>query len=409
MLQDKTLARVTQLYQPWLVDIRRWLHQNPELSDQEHGTQKFISGQLATLGIEHYTLARTGVVGIVNGRQGGKTVALRADIDALPLEDEKDVPYRSQNPGICHACGHDAHTAIALGVARYFQERKEQFSGAVKLLFQPAEESVGGARRMVEEGCMENPHVDYVIGKHVMPHIEAGAVEIKYGKLNAATDGIKITVLGRSSHGAYPDTGIDALLAAAAVVQGVHTIVSRNISPLEQAVISLGTIEGGHKANILCDKVAINGTMRTTSEGIRQTVKKRLQTVVSAAASAYGATGEVAIRPGYDALVNDNFVVAMIERAAEEFLGRDKIFIKEHPSLGAEDFSFFLHKAKGAFYHLGCGNTAAGITAPLHSNSFDIDESCLAVGVFLDICIIDALLAQMTTKEADLSETLPQC
>ena len=394
MLQDKELARIRELYEPWLIKTRRHLHQHPELSDQEYETQKFIRARLAEMGVEHYPIARTGVVGIIRGLEGGNTVGLRADIDALPMQDRKDVPYRSQNPHVCHSCGHDAHTAIALGVARFFSERRDQFKGNVKLFFQPAEEAVGGAQRMVTEGCMINPKVDYVIGKHVMAYLEAGEVELKFGKLNASTDSIKITVTGKASHGAYPDTGVDALLAAAAVVQGVHTIVSRKVSPLESVVISLGTIQGGTKSNTICDEVIINGTMRTTNEAVRQAARERLATMVQDIASAHEATATAQILPGYDALVNDDEIVSVIKGLVEARLGPDKVRMKEHPSMGAEDFSFFLNKAQGAFYHLGCGNKAKGITASTHSNDFDIDESCLALGLFLDIEIIEALLEE---------------
>lgn len=392
MLKDKDLAAIRELYQPWLVGTRRHLHQHPELSDKEVETQKFIMAQLDEMGIEYQPIARTGVVAVIRGREGGNTVALRADIDALPMQDSKDVPYRSKNPGVCHACGHDAHTAIALGVARYFAQRRDQFRGIVKLLFQPAEESIGGARRMVEEGCMDKPKVDYVIGKHVMPYLDSGEIEVKYGKLNASTDSLRITVKGKASHGAYPDTGVDALLAAAAVVQGAHTIVSRRVSPLESVVISLGTIQGGTKANTICDEVVIRGTMRTVNESVRQATKEVLAKLVADTASAYGAEGKIRISPGYDALVNDDSIVDVIRQTAEAELGPEKVCLKEHPSLGAEDFSFFVNEAPGAFYHLGCGNKGKGITASTHSIDFDIDEDCLSVGMFLDICIIDNLL-----------------
>jgi len=391
MLQED-LAKIKELYGSWLVDVRRHLHSHPELSDKEVETQKFIMDKLTEMGVENHPIARTGVVGLIRGQEGGKTVALRADIDALPMQDQKDVPYRSQNDGVCHACGHDAHTTIALGVARYFSQRRDQFKGNIKLLFQPAEEAVGGANRMVQEGCMENPHVDYCIGKHVMAYMDVGEVEVKNGKLNASTDGIRITIKGKAGHGAYPETGVDAILAAAAVVQGVHTLVARNVSPLESLVISLGTIRGGTKGNIICDEVVLGGTMRTVNEELRRKTKERLKTMVESIAAGYGAQGEVSISPGYDSLINNDEIVKVIEDVAVEHLGRDKVHQKEFPSMGAEDFSFFLNEAPGAFYHLGCGNKSKGITALGHAVDFDIDEDCLPVGVFLDIQIISELL-----------------
>lgn len=393
MLKDNTLSAIRELYQTWLVAVRRHLHQNPELSDQELETQKFIMTKLSEMGVDEYQpIARTGVVAVIRGQEGGNTVALRADIDALPMQESNDVPYRSQVPQVSHACGHDAHTAIALGVARYFSERRKQFKGIVKLLFQPAEETIGGAKRMVEEGCMNNPKVDYVLGKHVMPYMETGKVEVKYGKLNASTDSLTIDIIGKASHGAYPDTGVDALLAASAVVQGVHTIVSRNVSPLESVVISLGTIKGGTKSNTICDQVTLKGTMRTVNETVRMATKGRLTKMVEDTASAFGAKGVVDISPGYDALINDDGIVDVIRETAETQLGPEKVRHKEYPSMGAEDFSFFLNEARGAFYHLGCGNREKGITASTHSVDFNIDEDCLAVGVYLDICIIEKLL-----------------
>lgn len=394
MLQDKELKRIKELYQDWLIEVRRHLHQHPELSDQEHETQKFILAKLTELGAEPYPIARTGVAGIVRGQAGGKTVALRADIDALPIEDAKDVPYRSLNPGVAHACGHDAHTAIALGVARYFSERRDQFRGNVKFFFQPAEETIGGAKRMVEAGCMENPKVDYCLGKHVMAYLETGCVELKPGKLNASTDAIEITVSGRAGHGAYPETGTDAILAAAAVIQGVHTIAARVVSPLESVVISLGTIQGGLKENIICDEVVLRGTLRTVNESVRQLVKERLTRMVADVAAGYGATGAVRITPGYDALINDANVAALMKEVFQAKLDPANVLDKEHPSMGAEDFSFFLNEAPGAFYNLGCGNRARGITSAVHSRDFDIDENCLAIGVYLDIAVIEKLLAQ---------------
>ncbi len=393
MSSDSELKDIREKCQEWLVEIRRHLHRHPELSDQEQGTQKFIMEKLTELGVECKPIARTGVVGLIRGRSGGKTVALRADIDALPLQDDKAVPYRSQNPGVAHACGHDAHTAIALGVARYFSERKDHFRGNVKLLFQPAEETIGGAQRMVAEGCMENPRVDYCLGKHVQPYLEVGEVELKSGKLNASTDDIKITVSGKSGHGAYPEFGVDAILAAAAVVQGVHSIVSRNVSPLESVVISLGTIQGGTKSNIICDEVVLRGTLRTVSEKVRRGVKERLARMVAEVAAAYGAVGSIEISPGYDALINEDSVVALIREICQKELGPHRVRDKEHPSMGAEDFSFFLTETPGAFYHLGCGNREKGITASTHAKDFDLDEECLSLGVFLDTRIILKLLA----------------
>lgn len=392
MIENSPVYKLVKAYEPWLIEIRRHLHRNPELSGKEWNTQKYIIHQLEEMGIPCQPMAQTGVVATIFGALEGKTVALRADIDALPMEDCKGAIYSSVNPKVCHACGHDVHTTIALGVARYFSERKAMLKGNVKLLFQPAEETIGGAKRMVEEGCMQSPHVDYVIGKHVMPYLEVGDIEYRFGKMNAASDSIKITIIGKSSHGAYPEKGTDALLVASAVIQAVHTVVSRNVSPLESAVITLGMIEGGTKASTLCGEVVIKGTMRSTNEDLRNEMKERLNMIVSMTAAAFGAEGRIVFEKGYEALINNNQCVSLIKEVAEGLLDQRNLHQKEHPSMGVEDFSFFLNEAKGAFYHLGCGNKEKGIGAPLHSSTFDVDEGCMAIGVTLDVKIIEGLL-----------------
>jgi len=392
MKSKENILNEINLFENWLIDTRRHLHTNPELSEKEYQTQAFIIKNLKEMNISFKKIADTGVMATLIGEKNGPVLALRADIDALPMQDEKNVSYSSSKKNICHACGHDAHTTIALGVLKFFSNNLDLLKGTLKVFFQPAEETVGGAKRMVQEGCMENPNVDYVIGKHVMPYLEAGEVEIKYGKLNAASNGIKIVITGLASHGAYPEQGIDALLAASSVIQNIHTVVSRQISPLDSAVISLGTITGGTKQNTICDKVIITGTMRTTDPIIRKNLKIKLKTIVKNTALAFNATGEIFFSDGYDALINNDSVVSIMQNVFSKTLEDKKIHIKEAPSMGVEDFSFFLNKAKGAFYHLGCGNKSKCITSPTHSTTFDIDESCLKLGVYLDCNLLLTLM-----------------
>jgi len=379
--------RVEEIYDE-LVEIRRDFHKNPELSQNEFRTQGKIREYLNNWGIENYVCADTGVVGIIRGKNSGKTIGIRGDIDALPILEKSNVPYCSVNPGVMHACGHDAHTTVVLGVAKIIKEladSEESITGNVKLLFQPAEETIGGADRMVKEGCMENPKVDYVLGLHVMPYIDAGKVELKYGKLNASTDSINITLKGKASHGAYPDNGIDAIVMAGNVITAIQTIVSRNTSPLNSVVVSLGKISGGVKDNVIADEVQITGTLRALDDETRKFTKKRISDIVGNVALALGGEGSTSFYDGYQALINDNEVVDVFKYNAEKLLGKENVVFKEFPSLGAEDFSYFADASKGAFFHLGCGNAEKGITSSIHTEYFDIDEQCLKVGVRLQI------------------------
>lgn len=379
--------RINEIYEE-LVEMRRDFHKNPELSQYEFRTQKKIQEYLNAWGIENYPCAQTGVVGIIRGKNEGKTVGLRGDIDALPINEKNNQPYCSVNPGVMHACGHDAHTAILLGIGKIMKELSQtenSFNGNVKLFFQPAEETIGGGDRMVKESCMENPSVDYVLGLHVMPYIDAGKVELKYGKLNASTDSIKIVLKGKSAHGAYPDKGIDAIVIAGNVITSLQTIVSRNISPLNSIVISLGKISGGVKDNVIADEVTITGTLRALDDETRNYAKKRISDVVKNTAVAYGGEGTVEFYDGYQALINNDEVVDVIKGNAEKILGKENVVYKEFPSLGAEDFSYFSDVARGAFFHLGCGSSKKGINSPIHTEKFDIDEKCLKIGVLLQV------------------------
>ncbi|EQB87020.1 amidohydrolase [Clostridium punense] len=377
----------------WLVSIRRDLHMYPELGLEENRTSTMIKKYLDDMNIEYETYeGQTSVVGIIRGRFPGKTIAIRADMDALPILEKNDVVYKSKNHGVMHACGHDAHTTILLGAGKILSSIKQELHGNIKLLFQPAEETVGGADRMVKAGCMENPKVDYVIGLHVMPNHPCGIIETKYGPLNGASDGISIAIKGRQAHGAYPDLGVDAIAIAGQVITALQNIVSRNVSPLDSAVLTLGTIKGGVKGNVIADEVHITGTLRTISPNTRIRVKERIKAIVKNVAESFGGEGKVEIEEGYAALINSEEVVEEIINTIKENFGEEALVIKEMPSLGVEDFSYFIDAAKGAFYHLGCGNAEKNITAPLHNECFDIDEDCLPLGVLTHTLIALRLL-----------------
>lgn len=375
-----------------IVAIRRDLHKHPELGQEEFRTQEIIEAFLDKEGIKHGRIADTGVLGIIHGNGPGKTIGLRADTDALPIQEETELPFKSIHEGKMHACGHDAHTAILLGAAKILNDRRDTFSGSVKLFFQPAEETIGGAKRMVEAGCMENPKVDHVIGLHVFPRLPAGTIEVKYDKMNASTDSVKIEIHGKSGHGAYPHDSIDAIVISAQVIMALQTLVSRTISPVESVVLSLGIIQGGVKGNVIADHVTIKGTLRTLDEEQRKLAKQTIEQIVISTAQALGGIGKVSFNEGYRALVNDDEIVRVIENTGRRLLGDSNVFVAKVPSLGAEDFSFFLEKATGAFYNIGCGNEAMGIVYKGHHPKFAVDEQALKIGMLMQVAATLELL-----------------
>lgn len=394
MMADKDLLKNILSMKDWLVETRQTLHRIPEPGNEEFETQRAICTILDGLGIP-YEKKRTSVVALVEGDKPGKVVGIRADMDALPLKEPEDRSYASCHAGYMHACGHDAHMTVALGTARWFAAHRKELEGSVKFLFQPAEETSGGAANMIADGCLENPHVDYVIGLHVMPDVPVGKVELKHGALNGSSDFLGVTVRGKSAHAAYPDTGIDAIMIAAKVVDALHSIVSRNVSPLQEAVITLGTIQGGTRNNIIADEVRMTGTIRTTDPGVRADIAGRVKAIVEGLPAIFGGAGEVDIQPGYSALINHDWVVDLIAKEALAILGEGSTLWKEKSSMGVEDFSFFMQERPGAFYHLGCGNPSKGMVSALHSNTFDIDEDCLPVGVAMQVGIAGALLGKL--------------
>lgn len=319
-------------------------------------------------------------------------MGLRADIDALPVVELNDLPFKSVNHGVMHACGHDVHTAIALGVIKLFKEMEDELEGSVKVFFQPAEETVGGAKRMIDEGCLKNPEVDYVISLHVSPGMDVGNVELKYGKLNAATNEFSIKVIGKSSHAAYPEQSADSIVAAGYIITALQTLVSRNVSPLNPVVVTLGKINGGTKNNIITGEVIMSGTMRTLDPETRAFGKRRIEEIARSTAKAHGADVVVEFEEGYPSLINNDEVVDVIKETAEEILGVDKVRFKEFPSMGADDFAYFCRETKGAYYFLGCGNKDKGWVAPGHSEYFIVDEECIKVGVMLQTKILINLL-----------------
>lgn len=390
-----TIKQEIQNLFPELVTIRRTLHEHPELGTQEFETGRIIRTYLNQWGITHTAIADTGIMAILNGKatESENVVALRADMDALPIEESVEHKCHSLTPGMMHACGHDAHTTILLGTAFLLKQHINEWSGTVKLFFQPAEETIGGAKRMITEGCMLNPTVDYVAGLHVTPQYKTGHIEVKHGKLNASSDHITIDVLGKSSHGAYPDAGIDAIVIASNLVLSLQTLVSRNISPLNSAVLTFGVIEGGKAGNIICDHVKLTGILRTLDAKTRKYAQTIIEQQATSIAKAYGGEASVTIDPSYDALINSDELIDLLVEKASVVLGPEQIHWKPFPSLGVEDFSYFREHAKASvFYNLGCTPPCQEEYHALHTNNFDIDENCLMTGVELQYILALELL-----------------
>ena len=379
-----SLLAEARSFLPWMIDIRRDLHQHPELGLEEHRTRGRVEEHLGGLGVEYIGgLAGTGVLGLLPGAGDGKVVALRADLDALPLHDAKDVPYRSTVDGRMHACGHDVHTTILLGAARLLKARLANRPGLVKLIFQPAEETVGGAKLLVEEGVLDEPRVDAIFGLHVDPGLDVGRFGLKYGQRNASSDNLEITIHGRSCHGAYPAAGVDAIVAAAQVIVALQSVISRNVDARSSAVLTLGTIQGGNQANIVAQRVHLVGTVRTLDRATRELVLRRIRECAEGVAAGMGARAEVKIDPSFDPVINDNPMVDVVRGCAERLVGGEQVVYFERPNMGVEDFGFYLTHVPGAFYSLGVRNEARGIVAPVHNDRFDVDEECLAYGAAL--------------------------
>lgn len=378
----KQLWERAEAMKPWLVEVRRDFHRHPELGMEEYRTRDKIVQYLQEMGIPHKAnIANTGVVGFIEGGSSGRTVALRADMDALPIAEQNDVVYKSTVPGKMHACGHDAHMAILLGAARLLNGQKSHLSGNVKLIFQPAEETVGGAKPMIAAGVLDSPKVDAAFGLHVAPEIPVGQIGWRYGQMNAASDTILITVKGNKAHGASPHTGTDAVVIAAHVITALQTIVSRNVDPRQSAVISIGAIQGGTQGNIIADEVTMTGTVRTLDPDVRQTVLQRIDDVLQYTTRSMG--GDYAFElgdDGYIALINDDAMVDIVKQSGETLLGKENVTQIPLPSMGVEDFSYFAAAVPSAFYRLGCRNEAKGIVHGAHTSRFDIDEDCLPIG-----------------------------
>ena len=362
------------------VAIRRQLHAHPELSFEETQTAAFVTRELEKLGLHPRAIANTGVVAIIEGRPGGPTIALRADMDALPIQETNDVPYKSTNPGVMHACGHDVHTASLLGAARILNDLKGEFQGNIKLMFQPGEERLpGGASLMIKEGVLENPKVTRVLGQHVFPHLPAGKVGIRSGRYMASTDELYLTVRGKGGHGAMPEMNLDPVLVAAHLIVAAQQIVSRRASPKIPSVLSFGKVIANGATNVIPNEVYIEGTFRTLNEEWREEAHQHLRRLCEGLADSMGAVCELEIRRGYPYLENEPLLTARVKAAAEEYLGPENV-VELDQWMAAEDFAYFSQAAPACFYRLGTRHEDGRFASSVHTPTFDIDEKALATG-----------------------------
>ena len=367
-----------------LIEIRRTLHQYPELGFEETNTSKFIKDFLTKEGITFKEFAGTGVCGIIEGTKEGenkKVIGLRADIDGLPMQDKKSCSYASKVSGKMHACGHDGHTTILLGAAKLLNKNKDKFNGTIKLIFEPAEETTGGAKVMIEEGVLTNPNVDVMCGLHVEETLDAGMIMVRRGTVNAASNPFNITIKGSGGHGAYPDTAVDPIVMASHVVTSLQSIVSREIKPVNPAVVTIGSIHGGTAQNIIPNEVKLSGIIRTMTNEDREFAKLRLKEIVNGVCTTFRGSAEIEIEESYPCLYNDDDMVKILEDSAKNIIGAENVKVQKNPKLGVESFAYFANKVPSVFYFLGIRNEEKGIIYPAHNSLFDIDEDALPIGV----------------------------
>lgn len=364
-----------------IVAARRHIHQHPELEYQEFETSAYICDYLDKLGVPYTKgIAKTGVVGFIDVKKE-KTLLMRADMDALPITEEVDVPFKSVNEGVMHACGHDAHVAMLLGCATVLWKMKDKLSCNIKLLFQPAEEDAGGALPMINEGVMENPKVDAAIGAHVSNAVPAGSVLVKTGEFMASPDDFELVIHGRGGHGALPHMCIDPIAIGAQIITGWSVLAARYTTPLEKLVISTNYFHAGTTFNVIPDEAVIRGTVRTFNEALRRQVAKEMETIAHQLSEAYGATCDFKFIFRYPPLLNEEDMTAAIAKCAADILGEDKVVYGKDPSMGGEDFAYFAESVPATFIHVGTGNEKEGITAPWHNSHFNIDESGMKAGI----------------------------
>ncbi|MEO8111376.1 MAG: M20 family metallopeptidase [Ginsengibacter sp.] len=377
MLINKIKALAKEIYNK-VIENRRHLHAHPELSFCEFETSAYVKARLDELGISWKPIAGSGVLAIINGEKPSKqVVALRADMDALPITEANKITYASQNKGVMHACGHDAHTSSLLGTAAILQSIKSEFGGTIKLIFQPAEEKLpGGASLVIKEGALANPKPSAIIAQHVMPSIGCGKIGIRKGKFMASMDEIYVTVFGRGGHGAQPNQNIDPVIISCQIIVALQQIVSRMANPLLPTVLSFGKVIANGSVNIIPDKVYMEGTFRTLDEKWRKKAHKLMKKMAEGIAKSMGGACDFQIISGYPFLENEEILTTQVEIFAKEYLG-EKNIVDQNIWMAAEDFAYYSQTIDSCFYLLGTGNNEKGISSPLHTPTFNIDENAL--------------------------------
>ncbi len=368
--------------QPQLVEWRRNLHQRPELGFKEELTAASIAQKLQQWGIKHEIgIAKTGIVATIASDRPGPVLAIRADMDALPIQEENDVPYCSQHDGVMHACGHDGHIAIALGTARYLSEHRDDFAGTVKIIFQPAEEGPGGAKPMIEEGVLKNPDVDAIIGLHLWNNLPLGTVGVRTGALMAAVECFRCTILGKGGHGAMPHQTVDSVVISAQIVNALQTIVARNVDPIESAVVTVGELHAGTALNVIADTARMSGTVRYFNPTMEGYFGKRIDQIIAGICQGQGATYELDYWRLYPPVINDAKIAELVRSVALDVVETPAGIVPECQTMGGEDMSFFLEAVPGCYFFLGSANPAKDLAYPHHHPRFDFDETALAMGV----------------------------
>ncbi|MCA1815548.1 MAG: amidohydrolase [Acidobacteria bacterium] len=385
--RDERVSQMAEAMRAQLVSCRRDFHMHPELSNREERTGRVIAERLRALGLDEVreNVAHHGVVALLKGAKPGPTVAVRADIDALPITETMDVPYKSQNPGVKHACGHDVHATVELGVAEVLSKMRDEVNGNVKFIFQPAEEGVpvgenGGAKMMIEEGALDNPRPLAIFGLHTEPNLQVGQIGFQSGAAMASSDTFTITVHGHAAHGAQPQNGVDAVVVASECVLALQNIRSRRIDPLEPLVITVGTIQGGTRFNVIAADVKMTGTMRTLNEQVRERAQAMMRDTLQNVTAAYGATFDLDFTDSNPVTYNEPALVSETLPTMRRVVGEQGV-VPLKPFMPAEDFSRYGKIVPGFFYFLGVGNRAKGITAGWHTAEFDVDEESIVVGV----------------------------
>ncbi len=371
---------------PGVIADRRHLHQHPELGFQEVETSRFVTERLRQLGVEEIRtgIATTGVTGLIRGTKTGprsnNVVMLRADMDALPIHEQNDVEYKSLHDGVMHACGHDAHTSMLLGISRILMDRRDEFSGTVKVLFQPAEEGGGGAKIMIDEGVMDDPAVDAVFGMHMDQDSPVGTIGYLAGPAGAASDRFELTIQGRGGHGARPSRCIDPIVVGSQIIVALQTVVAREVDPVLQAVVTIGSFRAGEAANVIPDTAEMRATVRSFDPGVREQLQERITAIVEGVATTLRAAVDLRYHLGYPPLINEPEMTELVRQVATETVGAEMV-IHSKPQMGSEDFAYFLQRVPGSFFNVGTMNPEKGLIWGHHHPRFDIDEEGMSAGI----------------------------